>query len=340
MHCVIQPAVIRVQDRARQAARFAVLLSLLLPAMPGFGQAPPTTAPVTTQPTAAPAHPPMPDLGAFDFRTTSSGLKIYDYALGAGEDVTSNAFIEFRFKAWLADGTWWRGTPETGPGARLPVMGTRVVGWSEGVRGRKSGGRRLLIIPPELAFGEGGAPGVPGNATIVMDVELVGILVQMMRTKPSELTQTPTGLKYADLKVGDGPSPEPDSQVTVHFSGWLEDGTVFDSSVVRGTPSTVPLSQVIDGWQEGLLTMKVGGKRKLIVPPNLGFGEQGAMRVPPNSTLIYEVELLAVEEPPETPPVPPTAADAPKPPAPPKPAPSRPAPRDGDGMPELPCRAE
>lgn len=336
MHGLIHSTAIRAKDRAQHETRFAVLLSFLLLPVSGFGQALPSAEPATTQPTTAPAHPPMPDLDAFAFRTTSSGLKIYDFALGEGEDVTSNAFIEFRFKAWLDDGTWWRGTPETGPGAPLPVTGTRFVGWSEGVRGMKPGGRRLLVIPPELAFGEGGAPGIPGNSTIVMDIDLVRILVQMTPTKPADLTQTPTGLKYADLKVGDGPSPGPDSQVTVHFSGWLEDGAVFDSSVVRGAPSTVPLNQVIDGWQEGLLTMKVGGKRKLIVPPDLGFGERGAMRVPPNSTLIYEVELLAVQGPPEPRPVPPTADDTSRPPAPPKPAPPRPAPREGDGMPELP----
>ena len=332
MYCVIQPMAIQAPKRLQQAARFAVLLSLLLPASSGLGQAIPTTGPAIAPPTTAPAHPPMPDLDAFEFRTTSSGLKIYDHALGEGEDVTSNAFIEFRFKAWLDDGTWWRGTPDTGPGAKLPVTGTRFVGWSEGVRGMKPGGRRLLVIPPELGFGEGGAPGIPGNSTIVMDVELVSIVVQMTPTKPSDLTQTPTGLKYADLKVGDGPSPRPDSLVTVHFSGWLEDGTVFDSSVVRGDPSSAPLNQVIDGWQEGLLTMKVGGKRKLIVPPNLGFGERGARLVPPNSTLIYEVELLSVQEPP----VPPTEDDVPTPPTPPKPELPRPEPRVGDGMPELP----
>jgi peptidylprolyl isomerase len=312
----------------------AVLPLVLGLATPGLGQSPPTTAPTATQPTSKPAPPSMPDLSTFEFRTTDSGLKVCDLAPGEGDDVTSNAFIEFRFKSWLENGTWWRGTPEGGPGARLPVTGTRFVGWSEGVAGMKPGGRRLLVIPPNLAFGEGGAPGVPGNSTIVMDVEVVRILVQITPTDPSDLTQTASGLRYADLKVGDGESPEPDSQVTVHFSGWLEDGTLFDSSVARGRPNTVPLEEVIDGWQEGLLTMKVGGKRKLIVPPSLAFGERGAMRVPPNATLIYEVELLAVEEATQPAPVPPTVRATPKPRKPPEPVPLEP--KDRDGMPELP----
>ncbi len=336
MHSVTQSTVIGSRNRILRTARFAALQSLLLPASLAFGQAAPTTRPVAAPPSTAPANPPMPDLSTLEFRTTASGLKIYDFALGAGEDVTSNAFIEFRFKAWLNDGTWWRGTAETGPGAKLPVLGTRFQGWSEGVRGMKPGGRRLLVIPPELAFGEGGAPGIPGNSTIVMDVEILSILARMTPTKPSELTETPSGLKYVDLKVGEGPSPKPDSLVTVNFTGWLEDGTLFDTSAARGVPNTVPLDKVIDGWQEGLATMKAGGKRKLIVPPSLGFGERGGTRVPPNSTLIYEVELVSVQEPPKPPPVPPSAVDVPPPPVSPRPAPSRPEPRQGDGMPELP----
>jgi len=114
---------------------------------------------------------------------------------------------------------------------------------------------------------------------------------------PGETVTTPSGLKYIDEVVGTGASPKPGQNVTVHYTGTLENGTKFDSSVDRGQPYSFPIGtgQVIKGWDEGLMTMKVGGKRRLIVPPNLGYGSSGKGTIPPNSTLIFEVELLGIK---------------------------------------------
>jgi FKBP-type peptidyl-prolyl cis-trans isomerase FkpA len=105
---------------------------------------------------------------------------------------------------------------------------------------------------------------------------------------------TPSGLKYIDEVVGTGDSPKSGRPVTVHYTGMLEDGTKFDSSVDRGQPYEFPIGvgQVIRGWDEGVMSMKVGGKRKLIIPPDLGYGARGKGTIPPNATLYFDVELL------------------------------------------------
>ena len=112
----------------------------------------------------------------------------------------------------------------------------------------------------------------------------------------SEIT-TSSGLKYVDQVIGTGDLAEAGKTTTVHYTGWLENGKRFDSSVGRGQPFTFPLGagRVIKGWDEGVAGMKVGGKRKLTIPPSLGYGSRGADGViPPNATLIFDVELLGV----------------------------------------------
>ncbi len=110
-----------------------------------------------------------------------------------------------------------------------------------------------------------------------------------------EVMTLPSGLQYEVLASGDGPSPEPGSTVKVHYHGTLIDGTVFDSSVDRGEPIDIPLDRVIPGWQEAIPRMSVGDKWKLFIPPALAYGEQGGGgAIPPNSALVFEVELLAL----------------------------------------------
>lgn len=110
-------------------------------------------------------------------------------------------------------------------------------------------------------------------------------------------TVTASGLKYVDQAVGAGDVAVAGKTVSVHYTGWLENGKKFDSSVDRGQPFSFPLGagQVIKGWDEGVQGMKVGGKRKLTIPSDLGYGSRGAGGViPPNATLIFDVELLGI----------------------------------------------
>jgi FKBP-type peptidyl-prolyl cis-trans isomerase FkpA len=111
-------------------------------------------------------------------------------------------------------------------------------------------------------------------------------------------TTTPTGLIIEDLVVGDGDTAQAGQLVTVHYTGWLTDGTKFDSSRDRDEPFEFPLGgrRVIAGWDEGVQGMKIGGTRKLTIPPALGYGERGAGGViPPNATLVFDVELIALD---------------------------------------------
>jgi len=129
-----------------------------------------------------------------------------------------------------------------------------------------------------------------------------GVTAMSEAANAQPVTTTPSGLKIIDLKVGTGPSPKPGQTCVMNYTGWLYEngnkGKKFDSSLDRNQPFSFPIGQhqVIAGWDEGVATMKVGGKRTLIIPPELGYGARGAGGViPPNATLIFDVELLAVK---------------------------------------------
>jgi peptidylprolyl isomerase len=111
-----------------------------------------------------------------------------------------------------------------------------------------------------------------------------------------EIITTDSGLQYVEIQEGTGAMPRPGEKIFVHYTGTLTNGTQFDSSRDRNQPFSfnVGSGQVIKGWDEGLLTMKVGGRRKLIIPPDLGYGARGIGSIPPNSTLVFDVELLKI----------------------------------------------
>lgn len=115
--------------------------------------------------------------------------------------------------------------------------------------------------------------------------------------KNENVKSTPSGLQYIVEKEGEGEHPTAEDEVTVHYTGKLLDGTVFDSSVSRGEPATFPLNRVIPGWTEGVQLMKEGGKYTFFIPSDLAYGPQGVPNaIPPHSTLIFEVELIKINK--------------------------------------------
>ena len=115
---------------------------------------------------------------------------------------------------------------------------------------------------------------------------------------PAALTSTPTGLRYQDLSIGEGAEATPGATAVVHYTGWLTNAKKFDSSRDRGEPFAfrIGAGQVITGWDEGVAGMRVGGRRKLVIPASLGYGQAGAPPViPPGATLVFDVELLRVQ---------------------------------------------
>ncbi len=271
----------------------------------GYGSIPPNTQVVMEVELLSVKPAPLPtEVAADQLVKTDSNLQYYDIKKGEGAEAAKNSTVSTNFKIWIKTDTGYKYVDQSEAGSPLNfVLGrgdTVFPGWEEGAAGMKVGGKRLLVIPPELGMGAQGNSLIPANSTLVMEIEVTDVKEPQVATKVDEkdFTTTDSGLKYYDLKTGTGETPIAGQTVVVHYTGWLMDGTQFDSSIDRGEPYSFVLGagSIIPGWSEGVSTMKVGGKRQLIIPPDLGYGDQGAGNViPPGATLIFEVELLEVK---------------------------------------------
>lgn len=154
----------------------------------------------------------------------------------------------------------------------LLLAGMLAAGCS-GSRGSKAEPAGDVTSPPAASSHSSGAPGV------------------------GKIHRLASGLVYQDVVIGDGKMAEPGLAVSVHYTGTLTDGTKFDSSIDRGQPIQFVLGsgRVIQGWEQGIKGMRVGGKRKLTIPPDLGYGAEGDRVIPPNATLLFDIELISVK---------------------------------------------
>jgi len=253
-----------------------------------------------------------------------SGVKYRDVKEGTGEPCPDGSKVKVNYKGWLTDGTVFDSNKDKsdkpvefdlagGPG---PVL---IRGWTVGIPGMKPGGIRKLVVYPEKGYGNQQKGKIPPNSVLIFEIELVSVTPGPRARRsppPADLTKLadgtlPTasdpdlkpigdkGLKYRDIKEGTGPEVTPGGSVKVDYIGWrLSDGKMFDSSwKPEGRPFDASTAGgVIRGWMEGIPGMKLGGIRKLVIPPDLAYGGTGAGDdIPPNATLVFEIELLQVK---------------------------------------------
>ena len=246
-------------------------------------------------------------------------LVVVDIVEGDGEVVPEGATVttDYVGVSWTNDGeefdsSWDRGEPAT-----FPLSGV-IQGWTEGIPGMKVGGRRLLIIPPDQAYGEAApSPAIAANDTLVFVIDLVevvpppepitpttdarGVEVEGdLDSKPEIMLpggEPPAELVVVDIVEGDGEVVPFDAAVTTDYVGvsWTNDGEEFDSSWDRGEPATFPLSGVIPGWTEGIPGMKVGGRRLLIIPPDMAYGASApSPAIAANDTLVFVIDMVEI----------------------------------------------
>jgi peptidylprolyl isomerase len=253
-----------------------------------------------------------------DSVTLKSGLKYNDVKVGTGAEAKNGDLIEVHFKGWIVKdssdlfGDWSVDSTKKADliadsyAMNQPmkfVLGTEsfIKGSEEGIVGMKAGGQRAIVVPSHLAYGPQGMGPIPPNTSIKVLIELVStkeaVVAKMWDVDSTLFKTTASGLKYAIIQEGEGELVGKEKQATVHYSGFLLDGTKFDSSVERDEPFTfvAGVGQVIPGWDEGVQLMKKGSKARFIVPANLAYGDRDLGKIPPNSTLIFDVEVLDVK---------------------------------------------
>lgn len=233
-----------------------------------------------------------------------------DTVVGTGTEAAANHLVGIHYTGYLYDdtksdkkGAQFETSRNGSPFAFLLDVNSRIVGWDKGILGMKLGGKRTLLIPASMAYtfrGHKDAQGnvlVPPHTAVVYEVELTSLV-----TTPAAQTVQPAFTKI-DTSTGSGTvAVQAKDKVTVHYNGYLYNdgvtdkrGAKFDSSIDKGTPFTFEVGTgVIEGWSQGVVGMKVGSKRTLIIPANLAYGSAVQGSIPANSPLIFDIEVLSI----------------------------------------------
>ncbi|MDR2579663.1 MAG: FKBP-type peptidyl-prolyl cis-trans isomerase [Fibromonadaceae bacterium] len=232
------------------------------------------------------------------------GLEVFEEKEGNGAELRSGMELTFHYTGWLSNGHKFGSSKDLGKPAKT-ILGTGklVKGLELGLEAIKEGGVRWFRLSPSMAYGPVAMTSIPPNSTLIFRIQADAVyfdekLAASMDFFPNaqniEWIEAQEGLKYYIEKEGAGEPVQTGSVIRAHYTGWLSDGTKFDSSRDRGEPIALELGagRVIRGWDLGLAGMKPGEKRLLLIPPNLGYGSTGGGPIPPNATLIFAVELM------------------------------------------------
>lgn len=220
-----------------------------------------------------------------------------EISLGTGDVALVGTEATINYIAWIfEDGASENkgAQVDSGNGLTFVIGGNQAIGgFDQGVRNMRVGGVRQLVIPPHLGFGQGTSGAIPADATLVADVTLVDVQPVMTDSAP---------FSFVDLIIGEGAEANTGDTLSAAFGGWLYDesrpdnkGAQFDSSA--GFTFTLGAGQVIEGWEQGVPGMRENGERRLIVPPELGFGDVQRGIIPPNSTLVFDITVATVTAP-------------------------------------------
>jgi peptidylprolyl isomerase len=257
----------------------------------------------------APAIKPF-DIKGKDTITTKSGLKYVIVKENKTGAATPGKKATIHYSGFMRDGKMFDSSIERGQPLIADVGKNKLfAGLDEAVALMRVGEKGRFIIPSALAFGERGGGPVPPNTDLIMDLEVTEVKDIPVAVKYDTTGVTPkvtaSGLKYFEIKLSGNPvKAQAGQNVKVHYTGYLADGKLFDSSIERGDPIEFPLGtgQVIAGWEEGIALMHVGDKFRLVIPYQLAYGEQGRPpAIPPSAQLTFDVELMGVSEAPAAP---------------------------------------
>lgn len=220
----------------------------------------------------------------------AGGLFTKQLVAGNGaEKPTSDDLVRVRYTVWKSDGTLVQHVPASQ--SLVIAVPKMIPGWGMAVKTMVAGEQRRAWIPSDLTGGK-------VDLGLVIDTELVEVIPRPttpedVAAPPADATKTVTGLAYKVLRAGSGDRrPSRGSTVVVHYSGWTTDGNLFDSSVLRGTPTEFPLTGVIKGWTEGLQLMKAGEKTRFWIPASLAYGRDPSK---PQGMLVFDIELVEIK---------------------------------------------
>lgn len=253
-----------------------------------------------------------------DVITLEQGHRIVIDSVGTGEIVKAGDFITVEFDGWMINegddlfSDWHLDSTKmmqsigstrfTKPHKFILGEGSFVKGSDEAIIGMNVGETRTIIIPSHLAYGEAGIGPVPPNTDLKLTIKVIESrvpkVVKQWDVDESKLKKTKSGLQYAIIEEGTGAQADSGKLVTVHYSGFLTDGKKFDSSVERDEPFSfvVGIGMVIRGWDEGIQLLREGSTARFVIPSEIAYGSQSNEVIPPNATLIFDVQLLKVEE--------------------------------------------